>query len=455
MKLRRWCGVLLAVGAGASGGACFMPHIVGVDGSVEADGGSDRVTDIGVGTGGGGGIAFPAGTGGIGNSGGGVGSGGAAGAGAATGGGPGGRGGGGAPGTGGAASGGRGASGGTIGSGGASPGTGGSPGTAGAASGGAPGGTGGRAGTGGAGTGGRGTGGAATGGIGTGGAGSGGRGTGGAGTGGNLACDPAKPFGAVMPLTAFNTAASDDAVFISKDGLTAYFSTNRAGGPGGYDIWAATRGSTVQEFGSPTVLGGINTTDHERIPMLASDGLLLFFSAGGDIHVAARPSESAPFTSSALLTGINSAANDASAWLSEDRTTIYFFSDRAGGAGGSDLYVGAFGANGVSNIRGLTAINAASDDTAPVVTRDGLTLYFSSTRAVAGQRGGADIWIARRESVADEFRDPLHVPELSSVVVDGVTWVSQDGCTVHVQSNRNSPTAVPITYDVFYATRPR
>jgi hypothetical protein len=275
------------------------------------------------------------------------------------------------------------------------------------------------------------------------------------------ACDPTRPFGAPTPLAGFNTASSDDAVSLSRDGLTAYLSSNRPGGVGGYDIWVATRATPSQQFSTPRVLEGVNTTADERGPVTSRDGLQLFFSSSfqssgvHDIRIASRPSTLAAFSASAPLAGINTSSDEASLSLALEDTAVFFFSDRAGGLGQYDVYAATLGAAGVSSVRGVAELNSTNNDAAPVATPDGLVIFFSSNRPAAGAAGGNDIWTARRSSVSDGFGAPQLVTELNSPNSDAVTWVSPDGCTVYVQSDRPSATAGSAGYDLYEATRGR
>ncbi|HSY38085.1 MAG TPA: hypothetical protein VLA79_01120, partial [Polyangia bacterium] len=219
---------------------------------------------------------------------------------------------------------------------------------------------------------------------------------------GRAACDPTQSFGTPEALADFNTTADDDGVFLSDDLLTAYLSSDRAGGAGGYDLWVATRGAVGDHFSAPTPLGSVNTPDDERQPVTSHDGLRLYFmtdhATGGtyDITKAARDSLSVTFASPAPVPGLNGTGNDTGPWISLDGTGITFASDRPGGLGGNDIYLADLGAAGVSGVVDYTAVNSAADDGAPVLSRDGLTLYFSSKRTGTGARGNDDIWVARR-----------------------------------------------------------
>lgn len=68
---------------------------------------------------------------------------------------------------------------------------------------------------------------------------------------------------------------------ISQDELSIYFSSERAGGFGGKDLWVATRESASEDFGRPMNLGPrINTPGDEMFPYLRNDSTLYFASNG-------------------------------------------------------------------------------------------------------------------------------------------------------------------------------
>ena len=273
---------------------------------------------------------------------------------------------------------------------------------------------------------------------------------------GRAACDPTQPFGTPAPLADFNTTSDDDGVYLSDDLLTAYLSSNRAGGAGGYDLWVATRGAVGDHFSAPTPLGTVNTPDDERQPVTSHDGLRLYFmtnhatSGTYAIAAAARDGLAATFASPAPVAGLNGTSNDTGPWISLDGTGITFASDRPGGLGGNDIYVAALGAVGASGVVNYTAVNRAAEAPAPVHSRAGITLYFSSKRAGTGAHGNDDIWVARRAVVTDGFGTPTNVTELNSAAADGPRWLSTDNCTLYFTSDRAGGLG---GYDLYQATR--
>jgi len=127
----------------------------------------------------------------------------------------------------------------------------------------------------------------------------------------------------------------------SNDGRTLYFASNRPGGFGGTDLYAATldgrgRYSNVRNLG-PT----INTTGNEMFPHAAVDGKLYFSSTGHaglgalDILVAYR--EEGEMIIENMGPGINSSADDFGIYL-YDPSKGFFCSNRENGQGDDDIY---------------------------------------------------------------------------------------------------------------------
>src|SRR3989449_3143930 len=93
-----------------------------------------------------------------------------------------------------------------------------------------------------------------------------------------------------------NSAFSDQGPAISKNGLSLYFTSNRPGGLGGFDMYVSQRARVDDPWGSPVNLGPtVNTTFDEGNPAFSRDGHLLFFQSkrpgglgGIDIWVSRR-----------------------------------------------------------------------------------------------------------------------------------------------------------------------
>ena len=101
---------------------------------------------------------------------------------------------------------------------------------------------------------------------------------------------------------------------------------------------------------------------------------------------------------------VNSTATDRGPAISRDGLSLYFGSTRPGGVGGEDIYVsqretrdGEWG----PPVNLGPIINTTANETVPAFSRDGHLLFFSSGRPLGF--GGVDIWVSRREHTHDDF----------------------------------------------------
>ncbi|MGH8084525.1 MAG: TolB-like protein [Lysobacter sp.] len=147
-----------------------------------------------------------------------------------------------------------------------------------------------------------------------------------------------------------STKASEVRASVSPDGQRIVWgSTDREGGVGGWDLWQAQ----------------------------LKDG---------------RWQDAQPLA-------INSDANDFDPMFSADGRWLYFFSNRAGGAGGDDLYRVAVRGDGYGAVESLGAgVNSAGDEWAPTPSADGRHLLFASDGHDGA--GGHDLFVARWEGEA-------------------------------------------------------
>jgi Tol biopolymer transport system component len=177
----------------------------------------------------------------------------------------------------------------------------------------------------------------------------------------------------------------------SPDGRTLLWgSTDRKGGPGGWNIWMSRRTAERDPWGAP---------------------------------------EPAPF---------NSDANDFDPAFSPDGRFVYFFSNRPGGFGGDDIYRVAVTSDGFGSAQHLgPEVNTAGDEWAPAVSPDGTRLMFASNRPGAKH----DLYVARvrgdgfapaeplpgaiNTAAADEF-DATFLADGSSIVFARSTDVEND-----------------------------
>lgn len=146
------------------------------------------------------------------------------------------------------------------------------------------------------------------------------------------------PWGAPVNMgPTVNSAMWDLSPRISADGLSLYFHSTRPGGRGSEDIWMATRAAKADPWGTPVNLGpAINSSANDGEAVLSPDGLVIFFSsdrAGGvgsyDLWMATRRSANDPWgTPVNLGPTVNSPNVEWCSSISADGATLYFCSDR-------------------------------------------------------------------------------------------------------------------------------
>lgn len=263
--------------------------------------------------------------------------------------------------------------------------------------------------------------------------------------------DGASPFDPPVAIAELNTSAHDEGPSISSDELTVYFSSSRAGGPGYFDLYAAHRADTSSPFGEPVLFGTASTPGQDRRPSVTADGLTMYAMAdtgtnlgGYDIMVATRASLAAEFGELESVAGISTPLDDGTPTITGDGDELIFDVLVSGHA---DLHRAMRMPNGAfGEPVPMGELNLAdSEDALAVLTSDGLTIFFGSTRP--GGLGDYDIWTASRSTRDDGFGTVEHVPEISSPELEGVSSISVDGCRLYMFVRSNAQ------YDIYVAER--
>ncbi|MBI4606887.1 MAG: PKD domain-containing protein, partial [Planctomycetes bacterium] len=145
-----------------------------------------------------------------------------------------------------------------------------------------------------------------------------------------------EPWGAVRALEELNTPDSERGPS-SADGLTLYFESNGLGGAGGRDIFVARRGARWDKegnsvpFGPPENLVELNSSSIDGYPDISQDGLELFFTSdrpggrgGWDLSVATWVPTEGRFGEPAALVNVNSGGLQLDPSISCDGLTLFF-----------------------------------------------------------------------------------------------------------------------------------
>ena len=202
-------------------------------------------------------------------------------------------------------------------------------------------------------------------------------------------------------------------------------------------------------------------------PKLSTSGTTLFFSRridGRQSDVFVSRLENGSWQPAQPMTALNTAANEVGPILSLDGKQLYFYSDRPGGLGGTDIYVASLtvdgGWNKPQNLGPKVNSNAHEYD--PAISPDGLSLYFASNRTdktakriaddkkPAGQEWNVtlraqldltmfDLYRSRRDRIDTEWEPSTALAEINRPdSTDGAPFVSPNGAFLYFASDRTA-----------------
>ncbi len=192
--------------------------------------------------------------------------------------------------------------------------------------------------------------------------------------------------------------------------------------------------SNNYKWQSPTRLGEpVNTLENNEASIgLSIDGKQMFFfrsgkSNVGSIYVSETEDVYNWTEPKFLREDVNSKYRETHATITPDGNSIFFTSDRKGGAGGSDIYVmRKLPDNKWSNPQALPAnVNSPYDEESPYVHPDGVTMFFSSKGH--SSMGGYDVFstIMGKDG---SFSEPVNLGYPINTPDDDVSYVmNMDG----------------------------
>ena len=249
--------------------------------------------------------------------------------------------------------------------------------------------------------------------------------------------------------------------------------STRPGGVGGIDIWVSTRASENDAWGDPVNVGApINSEHNDFCPTISRDGHQFLFVSnrpggcgGTDIYTTRFRGDGSLEDPENLGCHVNSAGDEASPFPLPERGSgpvLYFSSNRSGGfaadaegaiTGDSDIYVsqshgGVFGAALL-----VAGVNSAAEDAQPNVRRDGLEIFFFSTRPGVDAFGQADIYAATRHRTSADWSTPVNLgANMNSSAAETRPSLSWDGTTLYFGSTRDGGEGMS---DIYLTTRTR
>jgi Tol biopolymer transport system component len=252
------------------------------------------------------------------------------------------------------------------------------------------------------------------------------------------------PFGAPVKIGVVSGPGQEDDPTLSDDLLLIVWD-------GGGDLWQSTRADTGAQWGTPQILSVVNSSSGETTPELSPGGLTLFFGSGrpgglggGDIYVSTRSTRTSPWGSPTWEPELSSSGEDTTPTPMPDGLTMTLSSTRAGTW---DLYRATrMSAGGVwSTPTPVTELNTSAVDSEPWIDPSDMVIYFSSDRA--GGAGGRDIWTASRPAPGAPFGPATLVTDASTPSEEQDPWLTADQRVLIFASDRAG------TWDLSMATR--
>lgn len=140
--------------------------------------------------------------------------------------------------------------------------------------------------------------------------------------------------------SAINSKYSEKQPSLSSDGRILYFSTDRPGGLGKYDLWMSVRNDD-RSWGKPVNLGeNINTEGFDQSPFIHPDNKTLYFSSTGwpgmgryDIYLTRKTTDSTWSEPVNLGYPINTHHSEQGLIVNSSANMAYFSSNRLSGKG--------------------------------------------------------------------------------------------------------------------------
>jgi WD40 repeat protein len=241
---------------------------------------------------------------------------------------------------------------------------------------------------------------------------------------------------------------------LTADLRELYFNSNH-GSETESDVWVARRDGAADPFAAPVVLAGLDTLAYEGNPAISLDGLSLYFGSdreGGagelDIWRTSRATRTAPWSVPENQAALNSPAKDIPRPPGQDGLVMPLSSQRDV-PDGYQLYtatrpspVAAFGAPAM--------IPELSDPTHNIadafLTDDGLTLFYASSPIGAMP----DLFVSWRKSTSKPFTVPAPLVDLNTAGDERDPWLSPDGTRLYFVSDRSGTLQIyeaPVTRD--------
>jgi hypothetical protein len=236
--------------------------------------------------------------------------------------------------------------------------------------------------------------------------------------------------------------SDDEKPTLTADRLEIFFLSTRSGGPGGGDVWHATRAATGDPWNAPTLVAEVSSTSHEKSPAVSDDGFTLWVASdrsggqgGLDIWVSTRATRTADWTTPVPVPALNSSGDEIPRPPGQ-AGHVMPLGYRAPSKDGYQIEVASRTAvdapwNPPSM---LTEVDTANIDVDGFLSADGLVLHFSSDRDHTGDQ---DLFVASRADVGLPFTAFAPITALNTSHTDRDPWLAPDGGEIYFSSDRS------------------
>jgi WD40 repeat protein len=243
-----------------------------------------------------------------------------------------------------------------------------------------------------------------------------------------------------VPLVELNSPSIEFAGALTDDELQIVFMSDRPGGPGGYDLYLATRGDAGAVFDAPQLLAQLSTPADEQGPTFSADGLTLYFVRGAPAQLfrTTRASPAAAFGAPQLVQEL-AAIDMSGADLSRAGDELFYTINQ------KEIDRATFDGMTFTPLGPVTELNAGAMTAGfSSLSADGLTIYFASIRTGSMLD---DIYTATRPSIGAPFGNIAPLVEVSTPAHDGDPEIGASDRTLITNYDTGSD------YDLYVAKR--
>ena len=197
----------------------------------------------------------------------------------------------------------------------------------------------------------------------------------------------------------------------------------------------------------------INSIGYDELYGFTNDGQILYYLTAVGKTFAIRTdtfSTEEGKTRGGKITGPFTSSQGGTDLIFFNDTICLFASNRLGGYGGYDIFISMFQNGAWSKGSNLgPAINSFYDERYPFLTRDGLTLFYSSNNLES--MGGFDVFSASFDPNTFTWSRPDNAGfPINSALDDTYLVLSPDGMTAYVSSDRKDGYGEKDIYRVFF-----